>query len=126
MVRRNERCRGYGGVLVDNARLDETLNCLYGGSIDDAAQSANSVRAVYDIAAHRGVLHDGGCDHDDIVSGASELLDDQIHHLAERRILVLEKLRDTKKQRCGFLASPALAREEEQCELGEDHSTLSW
>ena len=126
VVRRNESGGGYGGVLVDNARLDETLDRLYGGSINNAAQSTNGVRAVYNIAADRCVLHDGGCDHDNIVGGASELLDDQVHHLAQRCILVLEELRDTEEQCCGFLTSPALACEQQQCQLGEDHSALSW
>ena len=126
VVRRDESGGGYGGVLVDNARLDETFDRLHGGGIDDAAQRTDSVGAVYDIASNGGILHDRGCDHDHVVSGAGELLDDQVHHLAERCILVLEQLRDTKEECGSFLTPPAFAREQEQCELGEDHSALSW
>lgn len=97
MVRRDESGGGYGGVLVDNARLDETLDCLHGGGIDNAAQGTNSVCAVDDIAADGDVLHDGRCDHDHVVGGASELLDDQVDHLAQRSILVLEQLGDTEE-----------------------------
>jgi hypothetical protein len=125
VVRRDESGRGYGGVLVDDARLDETLDCLHSGGIDDAAQGTDSVCAVHDVAADRDVLHDGRCDHDHVVGRAGELLDDQVDHLAQRGILVLEELRDAKEQCGGFLASPALAGEEQQRELGQDHSALS-
>jgi len=125
VVRRDESGRGYGGVLVDNACLDETLDGLYGRGIDNAAQSTDGVGAVHDIAANGCVLHDGGCDHDHVVGGASELLDDQVDHLAQRSILVLEQLRDAEEEGGGFLASPALAGEQQQRELGEDHSALA-
>jgi hypothetical protein len=120
----DEGGRGHGGVLVDHARLDQTLDGLYRGSVDYAAQGADGVRAVYDVAGDGGVLHDGGGDHDDIVGGASELLDDQVDHLAEGGILVLEELRDAEEERRGFLASPALAGEEQQGQLRQDHSTF--
>jgi hypothetical protein len=124
MVRRDEGGRGHGGVLVDYARLDETLDGLHGRGVDDAAEGADGVGAVYDVAADGCVLHYGGGDHDDIVGGASELLDDQVDHLAERGILVLEQLRYAKEEGCGFLASPALSGEEQQGQLGQDHSTF--
>jgi hypothetical protein len=124
VVRRDESGGGYGGVLVDDARLDETLDGLYGGGVDNAAQGTDGVGAVHDIAANGGVLHDGGGDHDHVVGRARQLLDDQVHHLAQRCILVLEQLRDAEEERGGFLASPALAGEQEQGQLGEDHSAL--
>jgi hypothetical protein len=86
---------------------------LYGGGVNDSAEGADRIRAVYNVAADRGVLHDGRGDHDDIVSGASELLDDQVDHLAERGIFVLEELRDAKEEGGGFLSSPTLTREEQ-------------
>jgi hypothetical protein len=113
VVRRDEGGRSYRGVLVDNARLDKTLDRLDGGGINNSAEGADRIGAVYDVAADRGVLHDRRCDHDDIVSGAGQLFDDQIDHLAERGILVLEQLRYTKEERGGFVSSPALAREEQ-------------
>lgn len=124
VVRRDEGGGGYRGVLVDNARLDETLDGLDGGGIDNAAQGADGVGAVDDVAADRGVLHDGGGDHDHVVSRAGQLLDDQVNHLAQRGIFVLEQLGDAEEEGGGFLASPALAGEEQQRELGEDHSAL--
>jgi hypothetical protein len=125
VVRRDERGGGHRGVLVDDARLDETLDGLYGGSIDDAAQSTDGVCTVYDVAAYGGVLHDGGGDHNNIVGRASELLDNQVDHLTKGGILVLEQLGNAEEECCGFLASPALARKQQQCELGEDHSALA-
>tara|TARA_R110002003_G_scaffold122_7_gene11061 strand:- start:16784 stop:17230 length:447 start_codon:yes stop_codon:yes gene_type:complete len=125
VVRRNERGGGYGGVLVDDARLDEALDCLYGGGVDYSAEGADRIGTVHDVAANRRVLHDGRGDHDDIVGRASELLDDQVDHLAERGIFVLEELRYAKEERGGFLPSPTLAGEEQQCELGQDLSSLS-
>lgn len=124
VVGRDEGGRGYRGVLVDNARLDETLDGLYGGGIDNAAQGTDGVGAVDDIAGDGGVLHDGRGDHDHVVGGASELLDDQVDHLAQRCILVLEQLGDAEEEGGGFLTSPALAGEEQQGELGEDHPAL--
>jgi hypothetical protein len=125
VVRRDEGGRGDRGVLVDNARLDEALDGLDGGGIDDAAEGADGIGAVDDIAADGGVLHDGRGHHDDIVCGAGQLLDDQVDHLAQRGILVLEQLRDAEEESCGFVASPALAREEQQGQLGQDLPVLS-
>jgi hypothetical protein len=125
VVCRNEGRGGDGGILVDDARLDEALNRLHGRGINDAAKGADCIGAVYDVAADGGVLHDGGGDHDDIVGGASELLDDQVDHLAERGILVLEELRDAEEEGRGFLAAPVLAGEEEESQLGEDLDALA-
>jgi hypothetical protein len=84
---------------------------LYGGGVDDAAEGADGIWAVYDIAADGGVLHDGRGDHDDIVSGASELLDDQVNHLAQGRIFVLEELGYAEEECCGLLSTPTFASE---------------
>jgi hypothetical protein len=120
VVCRDEGGGGHGRILVNNARLDKALNGLHGRGIDDSAEGADRIRAVYDVAADGGVLHDGGGDHDDIVGGPSQLLDDQVDHLAEGGILVLEELGYAEEEGRGFLASPALAGEEQQCELGQD------
>jgi hypothetical protein len=125
VVCRDEGGRGYGGVFVDDARLDQTLDCLDGRGINYSAEGADRIRAVYDITADGRVLHDGGGDHDDIVGRPRELLDDQIDHLAQRGILVLEELRYTEEERGGLLPSPALASEEEQGELGQDLRSLA-
>lgn len=124
MVCGHKGCRRHRGVLVDYARLDETLNGLDGGGVDDTAEGADRIRAVHDVAANRRVLHNRRGDHDDIVGGASELLDDQVDHLAERGIFVLEQLGDAEEEGRGFLAPPALAGEEQEGELGEDDSAF--
>ena len=98
---------------------------MHGRSIDDSAEGADRIGAVYDVAADGGVFHDRGRDHNDIVGRTSQLLDDKVHHLAEGGILVLEELRYTEEECCSFLSSPALTGEEQQCELGQDLSPLS-
>lgn len=120
MVGRDEGSGGDGGVLVDDARLDEALNGLYGRGVDNATEGANGVGAVDDVAADRSVLHDGGGDHDNIIGRGGELLDDEVDHLAQRGIFVLEEFRDAEEEGRGFLAAPALAGEEQQRQLGED------
>ena len=125
MVCRDQRGGGHGRVLVDNACLDKALDGLHGRGIDYSAEGADRIWAVYDIATDGGVLHDGGSDHDDIVGRASELFDDEIDHLAEGGIFVLEELRDAEEEGRGFLSSPALAREEKQSKLCENLPDVS-
>jgi hypothetical protein len=125
VVGRDEGGRGDGGVLVDNARLDEALNGLHSRGVNDAAEGADGIGAVYDVAADGRVLHDGRGDHDDIVGRARELLDDQVDHLAQRGILVLEELGDAEEEGRGFLAAPVLAGEEEEGQLGQDLDALA-
>ena len=55
-----------------------------------ATQRPDSVRSVYDIASHCRVLHYTARNHDNILGGTGQLLDDQVDHLAEGGILVLE------------------------------------
>ena len=55
-----------------------------------AAQRPDSVRSVYDIASHCRVLHYAARNHDNILGGTGQLLDDKVDHLAEGGILVLE------------------------------------
>jgi hypothetical protein len=125
VVGRDEGGRGDGGVFVDNARLDEALNRLHSRGVNDAAEGADRIGAVYDVAADGRVLHDGRGDHDDIVGRARELLDDQVDHLAQRGILVLEELGDAEEEGRGFLAAPVLAGEEEEGQLGQDLDALA-
>jgi hypothetical protein len=90
--------------------------------INNATQRTNGIGAVDNIAAYGRVLHDAAGDHDDILGGVGQLLDDQIDHLAERGIFVLEQLRDAEEEARGFVGRELLAGEEEQRDLGEENA----
>jgi hypothetical protein len=80
---------------------------LYGGGVNDSAEGADGVGAVDNLAADGHILHYGSGDHDHVVGGARELLDDEVHHLAEGGVLVLEELRDWMYSVYGFVAACA-------------------
>lgn len=55
--------------------------------IDDTSQSPDGVWTVDDLQVWLHVLHDGRCDHNDILCNSRQLLDDEIDHLTKRRLL---------------------------------------
>lgn len=87
--------------------------------INDPAQRADRIWPVDGVRAAPRVLHDGARHHDDVLCRAGNLLDDEVHHLAEARVLVLEQLRDAKEERRGLIGRELLARVEQQRDLGE-------
>lgn len=113
VVGRYESGRRNGGGLVDNGRLDVALDSLDGGSVDNATQSTDGVGTVYDVASDSSVLHDTAGDHDDVLGGVGELLDDQVDHLAKGSIFVLEQLGDAEEERGGFVLGEFFAGEEQ-------------
>ena len=84
-----------------------------------ATQRPDSVRSVYNIASHRCVLHYTARNHDDILGGTGQLLDDKVDHLAEGGILVLEQLGDAEEEVGGFPGRELLTSEEEEGNLCE-------
>jgi hypothetical protein len=84
-----------------------------------ATQCPDSVRSVYDIASHCRVLHYAARNHDHILGGAGQLLDDKVDHLAEGGILVLEQLGDAEEEVGGFPGRELLTGEEEKGDLCE-------
>ena len=84
-----------------------------------ATQRPDSVRSVYDIASHCRVLHYTARNHDNILGGTGQLLDDKVDHLAEGGILVLEQLGDTEEEGGGFICSELLTGEEKKSDLCE-------
>lgn len=93
--------------------------------INNAAQRADGVGAVDGIGAAARVLHDGACDHDGVLGGAGQLLDDEVDHLAQAGIFILEELRDAKEEGRGFGGREFLSRIEEESNLGEEDAASS-
>lgn len=147
VVGRDECRRGHGRCLVHNGGLDISLDRLYCGRlytsplawsylpilppskltyIDNPTQRSNGIRPVDHITPHRSsILHDRAGDHDDILGGIGQLLDDQIHHLPETGIFVLEQLRDSEEEGCGFVGRKLLACKEEEGDLGQEDTASS-
>jgi hypothetical protein len=93
--------------------------------VDDAAQCSQSIRSVYSIASTTSVLHDGARNHDDILGGCGQLLNDEHDHLAETGIFVLEELGDSEEEGGGFVAGEGLSGVEKQGDLGKENAALA-
>lgn len=94
--------------------------------INDPTKRPNSIRPVHDVAAHRrGVLHNAARHHNHILGRIGQLLDDQIDHLAEGGILVLEELADAEEERGGLVGGELLAGEEEEGDFGEEDAAFA-
>lgn len=93
--------------------------------IDNPAEGADGVGSIDGLGAAASVLHDGAGDHDNVLGGVGELLDDQVDHLAEAGILVLEQLRDAEEEGGGFVGRELLPGVEEKGDLGEENATSS-
>lgn len=93
--------------------------------IDNAAEGPDGVGPVDRIGTASRILHDCARDHDNVLGGAGQLLDDQVNHLAQAGILVLEELRDAKEERRRFGGREFLARIEEQSDLCEENAASS-
>lgn len=85
--------------------------------INNAAEGANSIWSIDGVSATASILHNGTCDHDDILGGAGQLLNDQVDHLTEACIFVLEQLRDAKEKGRRLGAWELLAGVEEEGDL---------
>lgn len=106
-------------------RLAQLLAARISTHVHDAAQSTNGVWSVDGLCAATSVLHDGAGDHDDILSGVGQLLDDKVDHLAKAGIFVLEEFRDAKEQSCGLVCRERLAGVEEEGDFGKKDATSS-
>lgn len=93
--------------------------------INNSAQRPDSIGPVNDVCAAASILHNGTCDHDDILGGVSQLFDDKVDHLSQAGIFVLEELRDAKEQGGSFVGRELLARVEEEGDFGKENSTFS-
>lgn len=89
--------------------------------VDDATQGTNGIGPEDRLGTTARVLHDRARHHYYVLGGASKLLDDEVHHLAEARILVLEELRDAEEEGGGFVPRELLPRVEEERDLGQEY-----
>lgn len=119
VVGRNQGGRRNRGSLVNNGGLDEALDTLNRGAINDSAQRPDGIGPVQNVAADRSVLHDDTGRHNHILRGTSQLLQNEINHLAQRGVLVLEQLGDTEEESGGFVRGELLPGEEEDRDLGQ-------
>ena len=93
--------------------------------IDNSAQGANGIGPVDDIAPlGGGVLHNAAGHHDDILGRLGQLFDDQVDHLTERGIFVLEQLADAKEERRGLVGGELFPCVEQQGNLGEEDTAF--
>ena len=54
-----------------------------------------------------------------------QLLDDEVYHLPQTGIFILEELRDSEEEGSGFIGGEALSGVKEEGDLGEEYSTSS-
>ena len=92
--------------------------------IYNSAQCSDCVWLVQDVAFLCRILHDTLRYHDDIRCRTCQVFKDEVHHLAKRRIFVLEELRDTEEKVCSFVRWKCLPSEYEQGNLGKEYPTL--
>jgi hypothetical protein len=93
--------------------------------IDNAAESTDGVRAIENITTDGGVLHDNARRHYNIFGGAGQLLQDEIDHLAQGGVLVLEQLRDAEEERGRLICRELLPGEDEDGNLCKEGATCS-
>ena len=98
---------------------------MYCAGINNSTKRTDSICSIDNITAHLTILHDTACHHDNILGSVGQLFDDQVYHLAQASVFVLEQFGDTKEQRSGFVGGESFAREEQQGNFGQENSTSS-
>ena len=88
-------------------------------------QCPDGIGTIEDIASNSSIFHNATSDHDDIVCGASQFFENQIHHLSQTGIFVLEKLRNAKEQIGCFIFGESFASEQEENDFGKQYPALS-
>lgn len=94
-----------------------------GTYIDNPTKRPNRIRPVQNITTNSRILHDNTRRHDRILRGIRQLLKNQIHHLSQRGVLILEQLRDTEEQRGSLVRGELLPGEHENRDLGQEGAT---
>lgn len=87
--------------------------------IDNPAKSTDGVRAVKHITPNGGILHNNARRHDHIFRSSRKLLQDEVNHLTQGGIPILEELRNPEEERGGLVRGELLAGEEEDGNLRE-------
>ena len=94
--------------------------------INNPTQSPYSISSINLPTAHSsGILHNTAGNHNDILRLLTQLFDDEIHHLTERGIFILEQLRDAEEEGCGFVLGEFLAGEEQEGDFGEQDAAFA-
>lgn len=93
--------------------------------VNDPAKRPNRICPVQNITANRGILHDNTGGHDRILCRLRQVLENQIHHLSQRGILILEELRNAKEQRRRLVRRELLPGEDEDSNLGQESATYA-
>lgn len=92
--------------------------------IDYPAKSSYRICFIQNIASDRGIFHYAASDHDDIFCGVCQFLYDQIHHLPQGGIFVLEKLGYAEEKGGGLVRRESLPSKEEQRNFGKENTAL--
>ncbi len=92
--------------------------------VNNFTQRSDGIRFEDDLAIDAGIFDDALRNHNGIGCGRRQVLEDQVHHLAQRRVLVLEELRDAEEEVRRFLWRELLLREKEERDLGEQDSAV--
>src|SRR3954453_14024969 len=77
----------------------------------------NRIGPIYVFTSEIAILHDNACRHDDIFGCVCKLFQDEVDHLPQRRIFVLEKFRYAKEKRGSFGGWKLLAGKEKHGNL---------
>lgn len=88
--------------------------------INNSTKRPNRIRPVQNITTNSRILHNNTRRHDRILRGTRQLLKNQIHHLSQRGVLILEQLRDTEEERGSLVRGKLLPGEQENRDLGQE------
>mmetsp|Transcript_8329 Transcript_8329/g.22215 ORF Transcript_8329/g.22215 Transcript_8329/m.22215 type:complete len:222 (-) Transcript_8329:65-730(-) len=117
--RADKGCAGNDGRLVHDGLLQVALNLHQELAVDDFAQHPHGVGAVQvGLAVH--VLHQRAGDDDDLVRGGADVLDAQVHHSAQVRVLALKQLGHREEHLRCLLLGEGLSLAQQVQQLGDD------
>ena len=77
--------------------------------INNTTESTDGVGPVYSIGAAASILHNGTRNHDNILGGVGQLLDNKVNHLSQARIFILKELGYAEEAGGGFVGRELLA-----------------
>lgn len=91
--------------------------------INNPTKRPDRIRPIQNITTNSRILHNNTRRHNRILRGICQLLQDQIDHLSQRGVLILEQLRDTEEKRGGLVRRELLPGEQENGDLGQESAT---
>ena len=90
-----------------------------GTYVDYPTKSSDGISSIENVTSDRRIFHDTACHHDSIFSCICQLFNNQVNHLPQGGIFVLEELRDAKKEGCCFIGWELLPGKEKESNLGK-------